>query len=216
MACFNGGEPELITAGGQAIDVVQDFISYITNKGGSAKEVKRRLAIARQAAIDLSKIWKSHDMAKRSKIRLMNALVFSIALYGSETWTLTQNEKTKHCYFELWCWRRMLNIKWQDHTTNISVLERVHNPKSLVNTILQKKLMYFGHIARRDGENLEKQCNGRTCCWSRQQRKAKGEVDRYNIRAHNGGRLYGLRKTALDRDAWKEFTSRITTGRLTP
>ena len=37
-----------------------------------------------------------------------------------------------------------------------------------------------------------------------------------NIRALNGGSLYGLRKTALDRDAWKEFTSRITTGQLTP
>jgi hypothetical protein len=37
-----------------------------------------------------------------------------------------------------------------------------------------------------------------------------------NILALNGGRLYGLRKTALDRDAWKEFTSQITTGRLTP
>ena len=49
----------------------------------------------------------------------------------------------------------MLNIKWQDRTTNISVLEKVHNPKSLVNIILKKKLEYFGHIARRDGGNLE-------------------------------------------------------------
>ena len=90
MACVNDDEPVMLTVGGQAIDVVQYFNflgSYITNKGGSAKEVKRRLAIARQAAIELSKIWKSRDIAKRTKTRLMNALVFSIALYGSETWT---------------------------------------------------------------------------------------------------------------------------------
>ncbi len=64
-----------------------------------------------------------------------------------------QDEKTKERSFELWCWRRMLNIKWQDHMTNISVLE-----KRLVNIILKNKLEYFGHIARRDGGNLEKQC----------------------------------------------------------
>ena len=71
MACFNGGEPTLITAGGQAIDVVQYFNflgSYITNKGGSVKKVRRSLAIARQAATDLSKIWKSHDISS-NKLR---------------------------------------------------------------------------------------------------------------------------------------------------
>ena len=51
-----------------------------------------------------------------------------------------------------------LNIKWQDRTTYISVLEKVNTPKSLVNIILKKKLEYFGDVARRDGRNLEKQC----------------------------------------------------------
>ena len=49
MACVNDDEPVMLTVGGQAIDVVQDFNflgSYITNKGGSAKEIKQRLAIA--------------------------------------------------------------------------------------------------------------------------------------------------------------------------
>ena len=149
------------------------------------------------------------------EIRLINALVFSIALYGFETWTLTQNEKTTISSFELWCWRRMLNIKWQDHTTIISVLEIVHNPKSLVNIILQNKLVYFGYIARRERDNLEKQCmDGRVAGRASRGRPKARWTD--NIRALNGGRLYGLRKTALDRDAWKEFTSRVTTGRLTP
>ncbi len=56
--CFlNGDESVLLTVGKQVIDVVQDnnFMgSYIPKKGGSAKEVKGKLAIARQTAIDLS------------------------------------------------------------------------------------------------------------------------------------------------------------------
>ena len=64
-------------------------------------------------------------------------------------------------------------------------------------------LMYFGHIARRDGDNLEKQCvDGRVAgCASRGRPKARWTD---NIRALNGGSLYGLSKTALDRDAWKD------------
>ena len=80
----------------------------------------------------------------------------------------------------------MLNIKWQDHTTNISVLERVHNPKSLVNTIRQKKLMYFGHIARRDVDNLEKQCmDGRVAGRASRGRPKARWTD--NTHAINGG-----------------------------
>ena len=51
----------------------------------------------------------------------------------------------------------MLNIKWQDQT-NASVFEKVQNPKCLVDIIQKKKLEYLGHITRREGGNLDKQC----------------------------------------------------------
>ena len=60
-----------IVVGGEMIEVVEDFNflgSVITNKGGSTKEVKIRLATARRAATDLQKIWKSHDISKGTKM----------------------------------------------------------------------------------------------------------------------------------------------------
>ena len=48
------------------------------------------------------------------KRKLMNSCIWSVALYGSETWTLRKNEERVINAFETWCWRRMLKIKWTD------------------------------------------------------------------------------------------------------
>jgi hypothetical protein len=40
--------------------------------------------------------------------------IWSVAVYGSETWTLGKNEERVINAFQTWCWRRMLKIKWTD------------------------------------------------------------------------------------------------------
>ena len=52
--------------------------------------------------------------------KLVRCYVWSIALHGSETWTLRKLErKYSHLEnFEMWCWRRMEKIKWPDKVTN--------------------------------------------------------------------------------------------------
>ena len=86
----------------------------------------------------------------------MNSLVFSIAKYGSESWTMRKTERKRINSFELWAWRRLLRISWQDRITNNDVLNAVGNPESLLNQIVKSQLTYFGHICRRDGSSLEK------------------------------------------------------------
>jgi len=44
------------------------------------------------------------------KVRLVEAIIFRIALYGSESWTMKKKETSKIEAFEQWCWRRMLRI----------------------------------------------------------------------------------------------------------
>ncbi|CAH2230531.1 jg8859 [Pararge aegeria aegeria] len=58
--------------------------------------------------------------------------------------------------FEMWCWRRMLRIPWTAHRTNASILRQLKITRRLSTTCLKRTLEYFGHIARRDGDNLEK------------------------------------------------------------
>lgn len=132
--------------------------SLITNKGSSEPEIRRRIGMAKSAMTQLSKIWRDRNITHRTKIHLVRTLVFSIALYSAETWTFKAADRQRIDAFEMWCWRRMLRIPWTAHRTNISILKQLKLEKTqrLSTTCLQRILRYFGHVARRDTNNLER------------------------------------------------------------
>ena len=45
-----------------------------------------------------------------AKVRLVKAMVFPVAMYGCESWTIKKAEHQKIDAFELWCWRRLLRV----------------------------------------------------------------------------------------------------------
>ena len=51
-------------------------------------------------------------LEKELRKRLVNFFVWSIALYGTETWTLRRNERKRLEAFEMWMWKRMERVKW--------------------------------------------------------------------------------------------------------
>ena len=73
------------------------------------------------------------------KKKLVRRYVWSIALYGSETWTLRKLEWKYLESFEMWCWRRMEKIKWSEKVTKEHVLERIGEKRILLNDILLRK-----------------------------------------------------------------------------
>ena len=132
------------------------FLDHLSQMMGLHSRKRRRLAMARTAMTQLSKIWADRSITKTTKIRLVKALVFPIATYGCESWTMTSSNTDKINAFELWCWRRMLRINWTMKRTNRSVLREVGSKMSLLAQINSQTLSYFGHIARRSGPCLEK------------------------------------------------------------
>jgi len=50
--------------------------------------------------------------------------MWSVALYGAETWTTTQADGARLSAFEMWVWRRMENISWVERVSNDEVLQR--------------------------------------------------------------------------------------------
>ena len=51
-------------------------------------------------------------------------MVFSVAMYGCESWTITKAECWRIDAFELWCWRRLLRVPWTARRSNQSILEK--------------------------------------------------------------------------------------------
>ena len=76
-------------------------------------------------------------------------------MYGCESWTIKKAEHRRVDAFELWCWRRLLRVRWTATRSNQSILKEITPKCSLEGLILQLKLQYFGHLMRRT-DSLEK------------------------------------------------------------
>jgi len=66
----------------------------------------------------------SNNLNLEMKKELTKSCIWSVALYGSEIWTLGKNEERVINAFETRCWRRMLKINWTDRVTNDEVFQR--------------------------------------------------------------------------------------------
>ena len=85
------------------------FGKKITADGDCSHEIKRRLFPGRKVMTNLDSILKSRDITLLTKVRLVKAMVFPVAMYGYETWTVKKAEHRRIDSFELWCWRRCLS-----------------------------------------------------------------------------------------------------------
>ena len=77
-------------------ETVADFIflgSKITADGDCSNEIKRHLLLGRKAMTNLECILKSRDITLSTKIRLVKAMVFSVVIYGCESWTVKKAER---------------------------------------------------------------------------------------------------------------------------
>ena len=109
---------------GETVETVSDFIfegSRITADGDCSHEIKRYLLLGRQAMTILDSILKSRDITLSTKVHLVEAMVFPVAMYGCESWTIKKAERRGIDTFELWCWRRLLRVPWTTRRSNLSV-----------------------------------------------------------------------------------------------
>ena len=95
---------------------------------------------------NLDNIFKSRDITLPTKVRLVNAMVFPVVMYGCDSWTIKKAEHQGIDAFELWCWRRLMRIPWIARISNQSILKEINPEYSLEGLMLKLKLPYFGHL----------------------------------------------------------------------
>ena len=129
--------------------------SKITADGDCSHEIKRRLLLRRKVMTNLNSIFKNRDITLPTKARLIKAMVFPVVMYGCESWTVKKAEHWKIDAFELWCWRRLLEVPWTARRSNQSILKEISPGCSLEGLMLRLKLQYFGQLMQRV-DSLEK------------------------------------------------------------
>ena len=89
---------------GETVETVTDFIwggSKITADGDCSHEIKRCLLLGRKVMTNLDSILKSRDIILPTKVRLVKAIVFSVVMYGCESWPIKKAEGPRIDAFEL-------------------------------------------------------------------------------------------------------------------
>ena len=134
-----------------------------------------------------------------TKICIVQAVVFPVAMYGCESWTIKKTEYPRIDVFQLWCWRRLLRVPWTARRSNQSNLKEINPEYSLEGMVLKLKLQYFGHLIRRTNSLEKNVAVGKTEGNGRRRRQRMTWVD--GITDLMDMSLSKLKETVKDRES---------------
>ena len=155
-------------------------------------------------------IFKNKNIHLITKIRTLKAYIWSILLYGCECWTLTKDMERRLEAAEIWFIRRIMKVSWTERKTNEEVMHMAGYRRSLLNTIHERQLKFFGHIMRAD--SLEKRLmegkilgrKGR----GRQRTKFTDNLNKITVNHNINNTIDLIRKTEC-REDWRTMVADV-------
>ena len=126
--------------------------SLVTSDGKCLRDIKKRIALAKQAFNNKKTTLTNKKISIETKKRFLKIYVWSTLLYGC-----ISKEAQNHLEAaEMWFYRRLIRIPWTQKKTNEEVLSKILEKRMIVNEIRKRQLRFVGHIKRENG--LESMC----------------------------------------------------------
>jgi len=173
----------------QLLEQLQQFRylgSLITEDGYCDKEIRSRIGLAKVKFIERKKIL-TRKMKLDLRKRIVICLVWCVALYASETWTISKTVIKRIEALEMWIWRKMEKISWTAKVSNSEVLNQVKENNCIINTINQRKHRWLGHVLRHDvllrdilEGRMTGKCKADTACWAIQRQRCEAKFEAWH------------------------------------
>ncbi|KAI8115934.1 LINE-1 reverse transcriptase like protein [Lucilia cuprina] len=190
----------------QHIENVQSFCylgSIITTNGSSKEDVQNRINKARQVYGQLSHVWNSHHISRRTKLDIFSSCVKSVALYGCESWNSARCDLKAMQVFINRCPRRILKIFWPNTISNTQLWELTAQTP-VEHDIRRRKWRWIGHALRRRQSDITRYAID----WNPQGSRRKGrpshtwrrQLDMEIIKANKS--WSELKNAATDKREW--------------
>jgi len=143
---------------GKDVQQVKSFSylgSLITSDGKSEHDIKQRIGKAKTVFGNMKNVLLSHRINLTTRLRVLHCYVWSVLLYGCESWTISKVMKDRLMAVEVWFLQRMLKISRTEKKSNEEVFQEAGVHRTLLKCIRQRQLAFLGHVLRRQSlENL--------------------------------------------------------------
>ena len=154
---------EDVTLRGENIRQVGEFTylgSVIATDGKTINDIEKRRAGARRAFGSLrQRLWRRREISLTVKMKVFNAIVLPVLLYGATAWALTQTEQNRLDALEMGMLRTIAGVRWDDFIRNVDIRERLRQPPVSVK-LRKARLKWFGHVERMgDGRQVNRIMN---------------------------------------------------------
>lgn len=205
LSISKNGTQANIMLEGTPIENVNEFTylgSKITSDAKSKRDIQSRICQAKIAFNKKKRLFTSNNLNITLRKKLLKTFVWSVMLYGSETWTMGKPEHQKIEAFEMWCYRRMLKISWVEKVTNEQVLRRLSEEMSLLKTLQKRRNTWIGHVMRHEGLLeiiLEGLVEGKNCRGRPRLQYLNQVMGDMNCPSYNE-----LKRMANDRALWRD------------
>jgi hypothetical protein len=140
-----------ITINEEELEQVDKFcyLGSVVTKDAKCHTEIRRISMGKDAFYKRKELLRG-KLNRNLKKRMIKTLVWSVVLYGSETWTMRKEDVKRLEAFEMWIWRRMERLSWKEHKTNEEILQTVGEGRTLIKTIRERQRKWIGHMMRGD------------------------------------------------------------------
>ncbi|KAG1714940.1 Pre-mRNA-splicing factor CWC22 [Nymphon striatum] len=155
---------------------------------------------------NMKNIFVSRKINMKLKLRMIKCYIWSVLLYGVETWTINKRMEKRLKAHEMWLYRRMGGVSWTEKKSNKEVLGMLGVERQLLNIVKKRKLKYFGHIKRHETierNTLEGKVEGKR---ARGRQRLKWED---NIKGWTKSSMKECSRSAKEREDWRFIVANL-------
>lgn len=199
-----------ISVNGNKLEQVKEFVylgAVISQDGRCEADIKRRIGLTWAVFTKLTNIWNCRKLALKIKVRVFEAMVIPVLMYGSECWTLRKQDEQRILVTEM-CWlRKILGVSRLEHIRNKDIMNKLGIEQTAVDRIKTRRLQWFGHVSRMTSDRLpylalHAKVEGTRNRGRQRARWRDGVMEDMSMRGLGTSEAISLAK---DRDGWRTF-----------
>ena len=181
--------------------------SVISSDGKFMKDIeKRRAAATRAFGMLRPRMWGRTEISLKVKMKVFNAIVLPVLMYGATAWALTRTEEIRLDAFEMGMLRSIVGVRWDDFVRNVEIREMLSQPPVSLK-LRRARMKWFGHLERMSDDRQVKRITQAEMQGRRpvgRPRTRWKDVLRRDLEG-SGLSLEEAAAEALDRDQWKRI-----------